>query len=57
MEAASLFSIAKFRHVNLSRIVWISDDVSHPGWNPQFRSTEYARGRDGALEAAVGVFS
>ena len=56
-EAAALFSIARFRKVNLSTILFVSDDVSRRKWNPQFNTPAYDEGRNLALEAAVRSFS
>jgi purine-nucleoside phosphorylase len=53
MEAAALFSIAKFRKVNLSSLLFISDSVADYVWNPQFHSEDYASGRNRSLEVAV----
>ena len=57
MEAAAFFSVAKFRRMNVSSLVWISDDLSELKWNPQFNTKEYDAGRDYALEAAVRTFA
>jgi uridine phosphorylase len=57
MEAASLFSISKFRNIDLSSLHWISDDVSRLEWNPQFNSAAYNQGRDRVIEVAVRAFS
>lgn len=53
MEAASLFSVARFRGVNISSLHWISDDVSGPKWDPRFNTAAYDRGRSNVVEAAV----
>ena len=57
MEAAAFFSVAKFRRMNVSSLVWISDDLSELKWNPQFNTKEYDAGRDYTLEAAVRTFA
>jgi uridine phosphorylase len=56
-EAAALFSIAKFRKVNVSSLLFVSDDVSGRKWNPQFNTAAYDKGRDVVLEAAARAFS
>jgi acyl-CoA reductase-like NAD-dependent aldehyde dehydrogenase len=55
MEAAALFSIAKFREVSLSSLLFMSDDISGFVWDPQFHSEDYRKGRNLALDAAVSA--
>lgn len=55
-EAAALFSIAKYRRISLSALLFISDDVSGRKWNPQFNTPKYDVGRNAALEAAMETF-
>jgi len=57
MEAASLFSIGKFRGVDVGGLCWISDDISRLKWDPQFNTEAYDRGRNNAVEAAIRTFS
>jgi uridine phosphorylase len=57
MEAAALFSIAKFRGADVASLIWISDNISRFKWDPQFYTKDYLKGRSAVVNAAIEAFS
>lgn len=52
MEAAALFAVAALRGAQIAGGFVVSDALSEPTWNPQFRAEETARGLVRLFEAA-----
>ena len=53
MEAAALFSVAKYRRVQAAAVFTISDTLANLVWEPQFRSVETKDGLDAIVEPAI----
>ena len=48
METSALFSVARFRNVDVSAILVVSDDLSSYKWQPGFKTKNFKQGREAA---------
>jgi nucleoside phosphorylase len=55
METSALFSVARYRGVDLAAVLAVSDDLSTLRWRPGFKDPRFVRGRERACEA-IGRF-
>ena len=53
MELSALFSIGRYRSVNVAGVLVVSDELSTLTWQPGFKSSEFQTGRTAALEGIV----
>ena len=53
MEAASLFSVAKFRKVKLASILNVSDELHGTHWQPKFHHKKHKVSKDKLIDAAL----
>lgn len=52
MECSALFSVARFRKVDIAALLVVSDSVAAIDWNPGFRKKAFQQAREIACEAA-----
>jgi hypothetical protein len=48
MEISALFTVAKYRGVDLSALAIVSDELASFKWRPGFKASEFKRGRQAA---------
>jgi uridine phosphorylase len=48
MEISALFTVAKFRKVDLGAMVVVSDELASFKWRPGFKMNEFKHGREAA---------
>ena len=53
MELSALFSVGRYRSVNVAGVLVVSDELSTLEWKPGFKSSEFQTGRTAALEGIV----
>ncbi len=53
MEAAALFTVARFRRVRIAGLFVVSDELAGDAWNPGFFSMPFAAGKRRALRAVM----
>jgi purine-nucleoside phosphorylase len=53
METSALFTVAAFRHVDLSALLVVSDTLAGMRWQHGFRTEAFARGRSAALDVLL----
>lgn len=53
MECSALFSVARFRKVQIAALLVVSDSVASKDWNPGFRKKRFKAARKTACERAV----
>ena len=53
MEAAALFSVAKYRGVDLATLLTVSDSLAELKWNPQFHHERTHRGLETIYQVAL----
>ncbi|MFH2057854.1 MAG: nucleoside phosphorylase [Pseudomonadota bacterium] len=53
MECSALFSVAKFRKVDITALLVVSDSVAAIDWNPGFRKKVFQQAREIACEAVL----
>jgi purine-nucleoside phosphorylase len=50
MEISALYSVARFRRVDIIGLLVVSDELSSMRWKPGFKTKRFARGRQTACE-------
>ena len=55
MEISSLFTVARYRGVDLSALAVVSDELASFKWRPGFKMKEFKRGRQAACEVVKNV--
>lgn len=50
MELSALFSVGRFRHVDVGGIVVVSDELSTLKWHPGFKDERFQQGRQSVCE-------
>ncbi len=53
MELSALFSVGRFRSVDVAGVLVVSDELSTMAWQPGFKSPEFQTGRTAALEGIL----
>jgi purine-nucleoside phosphorylase len=48
METSALFTVARFRNVEVGAILVVSDDLSSFKWQPGFKDSHFKQGREAA---------
>ncbi len=57
MEAAALFTVARFRKVRIASLLVVSDELARDAWVPGFFSNSFGRGKRGGLQVILDVLS
>lgn len=55
METAALFSIGRFRHVDIGTVLVVSDELSALSWRPGFHTTRFRNSLEAAAEVISGL--
>ena len=55
MEASALFSVARFRGVEVGAALVVSDDLSKMKWRPGFRDPRFVQGRQALCQGIAGL--
>jgi uridine phosphorylase len=55
MEISSLFTVARYRGVDLCALAVVSDELASFKWRPGFKMKEFKRGRQAACEVVKNV--
>jgi uridine phosphorylase len=55
MEVSALFTVAKFRKVDLGAMVIVSDELASFKWRPGFKMNEFKQGRKAACTVIRGI--
>jgi purine-nucleoside phosphorylase len=55
MEISSLFTVARYRGVDLGALAVVSDELTSFKWRPGFKMKEFKRGRLAACEVIKNV--
>lgn len=50
MECSALFSVSRFRNVNIAAVLVVSDSLALKDWEPGFRNNQFKQGRKLACE-------
>lgn len=57
MEAAALYSVAKFRGANAISVLFVSDSIANLKWNPEFRKTNSESNQLRMFDIAIKILS
>lgn len=55
MELSALFTVARFRDIDLAGCLIVSDDLSTLNWRPGFRTEAFRQGRAAAIEGTLAL--
>ena len=55
MEASALFTVARFRKVDLVAMMVVSDELHSFKWHPGFKMDEFKHGRETACKVIKDV--
>ena len=55
MEVSALWSVARFRGVDLGAILVVSDELSTGSWRPGFKQERFVRARQDACQVVKDV--
>ena len=55
MEISALFSIGRYRSVDVAGVLVVSDELSTLTWRQGFKTPQFAKGRKTTIEALITI--